>query len=574
MAAFWSTTAFPSEGLAAGFTELGIDVDDASIGLMRRRSTTPVVRPPSRHLGWKSAAAFLLLLSACKVGPDFTPPSADVADKWLEAGDPAVRTAGKDDEHWWTLYQDPTLDRLIYLAYHENLTLMAAGTRVLEARAVLGVNIGESYPQTQQLGANVGYNQASQVDPTSNPLHQLENYWRASLGAQVDWELDLWGKFRRGVQSADASYLASIASYDDVLVTLLSDVASTYIGIRTLQTQLTIARENVVKQQKALQIAQARFHGGTATGLDVYQAQNVLAQTQSTIPQLTAQLQKGEDALRVLLGMTPQSLAELLRGPQSIPTPPADVTIGIPADLLRRRPDIRGAELKAAAQSEQIGMARADLFPAFTLTGAFGTVAGTTSTNGLSQVFSAPAIQFGFGPSFSWPVLNYGRITNNVRVQDARLQTLLIQYKDTVLRAQSEVEDSLAAFLQGRQQVALLRQSVNAANNALRIALDQYLLGTRDFTTVLTAEQNLYQAQSNLAAAMGNLSTSLASLYRAVGGGWQLRAGSDFVNDATREEMRKRTDWGDLLPPPDQVPATPGLPGPEDRGPDIRPPEW
>jgi hypothetical protein len=160
-------------------------------------------------------------------------------------------------------------------------------------------------------------------------------------------------------------------------------------------------------------------------------------------------------------------------------------------------------------------------------------------------------------------------------VQDARLQTLLIAYKNTVLKAQADVEDSLAAFLQGRQQVALLRQSVAAANNALRIALDQYLLGTRDFTTVLTAEQNLYQAQSNLATASGNVSTSLTALYRALGGGWQMREGSDFVNGPTRDEMRHRTDWGHLLPPPDQpMPVTPGLPGPEDRGPDIRPPQW
>jgi NodT family efflux transporter outer membrane factor (OMF) lipoprotein len=358
-------------------------------------------------------------------------------------------------------------------------------------------------------------------------------------------------------------------------VSLLSDVATTYIGIRTLQTQLAITRENVAKQQKALEIANVRFHGGTATELDVYQAENVLTQTQAAVPQLTAQLQRGEDALRVLLGMTPSALDGLLAGKQIIPVPPTEVAVGIPADLLRRRPDIRSAELQAAAQSEQIGMAKADLFPAFSLTGAFGTVAGTTGTNRVSQVFSAPAIQFAFGPTFSWPVLNYGQITNNVRVQDARLQTLLINYKNAVLKAQADVEDSLAAFLQGRQQVVLLRRSVEAANNALRIALDQYLLGTRDFTTVLTAEQNLYQAQSNLAAASGNLSTSLTSLYRALGGGWQMREGSDFVNGATRDEMRHRTDWGRLLPAPDQpMPVTPGLPRPEDRGPDIRPPEW
>jgi NodT family efflux transporter outer membrane factor (OMF) lipoprotein len=520
-------------------------------------------------------AAFLLSLTGCKVGPDFTEPVASVAEQWLEASDPAVHTDRQDYERWWTTFNDPTLNRLIDLAYRQNLTLMEAGTRVLEARATLGIAVGEFYPQTQQIGANVTYNQASQVDATSNPQHQLENYWRASLGTQIAWELDLWGKFRRGVESADASYLASIASYDDVLVTLLGDVATNYIGIRTLQEQIRIAQENVVKQQKALQIATDRFHGGTATGLDVYQAQNVLAQTQSTIPQLTAQLQQGEDALRVLLGMPPASLNALLVGPQTIPVPPNDVAVGIPADLIRRRPDIRGAELKAAAQSAQIGMAKADLFPAFSLTGVFGTIAGTSGSNQLSDVFTAQGIQFAFGPTFSWPILNYGQITNNVRVQDARLQTLLIDYKNTVLKAQQEVENGLSGFLQGRQQVSDLRRSVAAANSALRIALDQYLLGTRDFTTVLTAEQNLYQAQSSLASAAGNLSTSLASLYRSLGGGWQIREGKDVVNDATRNEMRSRTNWGRLLPPSGQPqPPTPGLPGPADRGPDVRAPQW
>jgi NodT family efflux transporter outer membrane factor (OMF) lipoprotein len=522
---------------------------------------------------WLVAA--LLLLVGCKVGPDFVNPDATVNANWLEAGNPSVHSDHIDDQKWWTVYNDPTLDHLIGLAYQQNLPLMAAGTRVLEARAQLGVAIGEFYPQTQQVGASVTYNQASQVDPTSNPSHALGNYWRASLGTQIAWELDFWGKFRRGAESADAAYLASIATYDDVLITLLGDVATTYIGIRTLQQQLAIAQENVVKQQKALQIARYRNQGGTATGLDVLQAENVLAQTQSTIPQLTAQLQQGKDALCVLLGIPPSSLESLLTGSQAIPVPPTDVAIGIPADLLRRRPDIRSAELKAASQSAQIGMAKADLFPAFVLSGVFGTVAGTTGSNRLSDAFTAPGIQFAFGPSFSWPILNYGQITNNVRVQDARLQTLLIDYKNTVLKAQQDVENSLSAFLQGRHQVDFLRRSVAAANGALRIALDQYLLGTRDFTTVLTAEQNLYQAQTSLASASGNLSTSLATLYRSLGGGWQIREGNDFVNDATRNEMRNRTDWGRLLPPSGQPqPATPGLPGPADRGPDVRTPQW
>jgi NodT family efflux transporter outer membrane factor (OMF) lipoprotein len=537
--------------------------DFAATGVRPRRA--------SRQLVW----VLLVSLSACKVGPDFKTPNAPLAERWLQSGDPSVKIDHQDYERWWTAFHDPTLDRLIDIAYRQNLTLLAAGTRVLEARAVLGVSIGEFYPQTQQVGANVSYNQASAVDPTSNPTHELGNYWRASLGTQIDWELDFWGKFRRGVESADASYLASIATYDDVLVTLVGDVATSYVGIRTLQQQIRIAQENVVKQKRALQIAQDRFHGGTSTALDVFQAQNVLAQTESVIPQLTAQLQQGQDALRVLLGMAPESLDGLLAGPETIPVPPRSVAIGIPADLIRRRPDIRSAELQAAAQSAQIGMAKADLFPAFALGGAFGTVAGSSGQNRLNEVFSSRGIQFAFGSSFSWPILNYGQITNNVRVQDARLQTLLINYQNSVLQAQQEVESSLSGFLQGRMQVDLLRRSVAAATEALRIALEQYRLGTRDFTTVLTAEQNLYQAQNNLAIASGNLSASLVSLYRALGGGWQIREGNEFVNDSTRNEMRSRTNWGKLLPESGTPHATvPGLPGPADRGPDVRPPEW
>jgi outer membrane protein TolC len=190
-------------------------------------------------------------------------------------------------------------------------------------------------------------------------------------------------------------------------------------------------------------------------------------------------------------------------------------------------------------------------------------------------VFSSNGIQFAYGLSFSWPILNYGRITNNVRVQDAKLQTLLIDYKNTVIRAQEEVETGLSGFLQDHQRVELLRRSVAAADSALTVALYQYKLGTRDFTAVLNAEQNLYQAQTSLAMASGSYATSLVSTYRALGGGWQIREGSDFVNDATRNEMRSRTNWGSLLPPSGKPqPATPGLPSPADRGPDIRAPEW
>jgi len=377
------------------------------------------------------------------------------------------------------------------------------------------------------------------------------------------------------IESADAAYLASIAGYDEALVTLLGDVATTYIGIRTLETQIKIAQENVVKQKKAVQIAWDKFRGGTGTKLDVYQSENVLGQTEAAIPQLTIQLKQGMNALRVLLGMAPEPLDNLLGRSTQIPVPPRDVVVGIPADIVRRRPDIRAAELAAAAQSAQIGIAEADLYPAFSLLGSFGTVASNINGNELKQVFQGKGIGFAFGPAFSWNILNYGQITNTVRVQDAKLQGLLVDYQNTVLKAQKEVEDGLASFLQGREQVEYLRRSAAAAEAALGLAILQWNLGTRDFTTVLTAEQNLYTAQNNLAMAEGGVSVGLASVYRALGGGWQIRAENEFVPAATAEEMRNRTNWGELLPPSGTPqPPAPGLPTSADVSPSPRLPQW
>src|SRR5262250_1175383 len=356
--------------------------------------------------------ALLLPCEACLVGPDFSAPSAPIADNWIEAKNPSVETRNQEYRDWWKVFHDPVLNRLIEIAYNQNLTLVSAGTQVLEARAQLGVAIGEFYPQVQQGQGTATYIRPSHADKTILPSGVTRNFWRDSLGLTVNWELDFWGKFRRAIESADASYLSSVANYDFVLVTLLGDVATTYIGIRTLQKQIEIARENVVKQKKALAIARAKYEGGTATKLDVYQAENVLAQTESTIPQLTIQLNQGFDALAVLLGMPPQPMEPLLAGSSGIPVPPKTVAVGIPADLVRRRPDIRAAELAAMAQGAQIGIAEANLYPAFSLTGTFGTAASNVGQGKPKQVFEGRGITFAFGPAFQWNILNYGQITN------------------------------------------------------------------------------------------------------------------------------------------------------------------
>ena len=261
-------------------------------------------------------------------------------------------------------------------------------------------------------------------------------------------------------------------------------------------------------QRESLQIAEARFEGGTTSQRDVEQAKTVLTGTEATIPVLEIQLRQAKNALSVLLGMPPNRLTEQLQGKDDIPAPPARVVVGIPVDLLRRRPDIRAAEYNAMAQCAQIGVAKAELFPAFSLTGTFGSCPAMWARMPLADMFNWRNRSGSIGPSLQWNIFNYGQITNLVRVQDARFQELLITYQNTVLSAQQDVEDNLIGLPAdpGTGQ-ASLRESVEAALSSLNLAVMQYREGITDFTTVLTAQQALLSAEDSLASAMGNIST-------------------------------------------------------------------
>jgi NodT family efflux transporter outer membrane factor (OMF) lipoprotein len=512
------------------------------------------------------------LAGACMIGPDYKPPPASVAKVWMEGGKASVDTGRQQYRDWWSVFNDPVLSQLIDIAYRQNLSLMTAGVRVLEARAELGVAIGEFFPQQQFVSASVSYNGL----PISVPYHLINNtYWSDSFGAEAGWELDVWGKLRRGIETADDSFLASVADYDDVLVTLTADVASDYVQIRTIEKQIMIARDNVVRQQGAYKIAVAKYRGGAATKRDVYQSESVLDTTQASIPQLDIQLQQTKNAVSVLLGMPPGTLDKYLVGSSEIPSAPDKVAVGIPADLLLRRPDLRKAELQAAAQCAQIGFVKSDLLPAFNLTGNISTVAATISTTGsLARVFTGSSLAWNVGPNVQWNILNYGQITNSVRVQDARFQELQITYQNQVLKAQQEVENGIIEFVDSRLAVEFLQKSAIAAEGALNIAMIQYNQGILDFTTVLTAEQNLFAAQNSLAVETGDVPQALIATYRALGGGWQIREGNDFVPAELRSTMAKRTNWGTLLSPELLQPRAPGVPSPKDEGSLIRPPEW
>ena len=542
---------------------------------MPRLKPSPLCRSAVR-LRLILVAAIFLPAAGCAVGPNFVSPEAPISDKFREANNHSVKSTNEDYRDWWKSFHDPILNRLIQTAYNQNLTLLSAGTRVLQARAILGIAIGEVYPQVQQGTGSLTYNRASAATPLSAPNATPAYFWTDSVGVQAAWELDFWGKFRRGVESADGAYLASIASYDAVLVSLLGDVTATYIGIRTTEQLIAIARDNIREQEESVRIAESRFRAGSVSERDVFEAKNVLGATEATIPQLTIQLQQLQNALCVLLGVPPQSLGALFaRSRGRIPVPPSTVAVGIPADLLRRRPDVRAAELAALAQSAQIGVAEAELYPAISISGTFGGSASTAYGHNLGEAFTSKGMTYAGGPAFQWNILNYGQITNNVRLQDARLQQLLVDYQNTVLNAQQQVDNGLSTFLQSRQQVGFLRGSAEAAKGALRVATQQYNQGATDFTTVLVAEQNLLQAESNLAVAMGNVPLGLTAVYRALGGGWQIREDGNFVDAATRDQMRARTNWGNLLPPAGEPqPPAPGLPSPNDIGPTVRPPKW
>ncbi len=494
-----------------------------------------------------TTVVIIFFLSGCmKVGPDFHRPQVVISPDWIEAGDGRVKTESADYDNWWQVFNNPVLDRLIDRAYRENLTIRVAGVRVLEARAQLGIATKGLYPQNVPALGSVEYNRPSAA--SAFPL-SVSEYYQSQIGLNASWELDFWGKFRRTIESADATWLASVADYDNALVSLTADVAVFYISIRTLEKRIVIARQNAETQKDNLKIAEARFKYGTATQLDVEQAKTVLNNTLATIPSLEAQLRQAKHALSVLLGMAPGELQDYLKGTTDIPVSPPQIVIGIPADLLTRRPDIRSAGYQAAAQSAQIGVAKADLYPAFSLIGNFNFVASDIGKSRLSDMFKWNSRSIQAGPSFEWNILNYGRIINNVRVQDARLQELLIVYQNTVLKAQQEVEDNLVAFLRSQERAEFLARSTAAAKNALDLAVIQYRQGVKDFTTVLTAQQSLLNEQDNLAVTLGGISSNLVGVYRALGGGWEVREGKDLMNPEDMEEMAKRTNWGSMLAP-------------------------
>lgn len=490
-----------------------------------------------------------LLPCGCMVGPDYQRPEVLLNEAW-QGGNAEHASA---NARWWGNFDDPVLAELIRIACAQNLSLRAAGLRVLEARAARGIAVGQFFPQMQEVVGGVNANQLSANEASAGGDRSFAS---DSLGLQAAWELDFWGKFRRGVEASEAEVLLSVADYDAVMVSLQGDVATNYILVRSLTERLMFAHANVTLQTETLTLTETRFRTGAVSELDVSTARATLANTRALIPDLENALRQTKLALCVLLSRTPSNLeAELAPespAPIQVPIAPAEIATGIPAELLRRRPDVRAAERFAAAQSARIGQATADLYPSISITGATGFASSTyegVRRPDLGNIFDADSFSGFVGLQVNWPILNYGRVESNIRVQDARYEQAVAAYQDAVIRAAADVEGGLSDFLRSRERTTHLTEAVDASQRSVDLSLIQYRAGAVDFIRVNDAQTALVQQQDNLVVARAAIALGAVRTYRALGGGWEIRAGQEFVDEATAERMRKRTHWGDVLGP-------------------------
>ena len=469
-----------------------------------------------------------------KVGPDYCPVKATVAETWIEANDPRLRGAERDNACWWTAFGDPTLNQLVAEASQQNLTLKMAGCRILEARAELGIADGNLLPQQQQATAQYSRNAMSATAYPFNVIALPEYYYNNwSAGFNAAWELDFWGRFRRAVEAADAHLNAQVEGYDNVLVLLQAEVAANYIQMRSYEERLQLARKNLEIQKDTLRITTLRERQGLVTDLDVQQATANLGATEALIPILLTGHRKAQNRLCILMGEPPHELAQKVKSPGSIPLPPQEVVVGIPAELLCRRPDVRQAERDAAAQSARIGIAEAEFYPHIAITGTIGLQA-----EHMNQLFESNSLVGAIGPGISWNILNYGRIKNNVRAEDARFQQAVLNYR--------EVENGIVGFLNEQDRVKSLDKSTRAAARSVELAMLQYQKGLIAYQPLLDSERALVQQQDALAESRGSVGIDLVTVYKALGGGWQARLPSTNQRQTELEPIAP----GAPIPPP------------------------
>jgi NodT family efflux transporter outer membrane factor (OMF) lipoprotein len=462
----------------------------------------------------------LLALAGCTVGPDYTPPPGRAPDAFTHQADDGFAVfsrvdAGAPDPAWWSRLGDPTLDALVARAAEGNLDVRLAVARITEARASLGVSESEGLPT---LDASGSYSRNR--DSASSRQGQFggggENYDSFRAGFDASWELDLFGRVRRSVEAAEASLQAAQEDRRDVLVTLVSDVARNYVELRGFQRRLEIARKNLALQQETLNLTRARFNAGLTTDLDVAQAEAALAETAALVPEFDASAQRAINRLSVLLGQNPAALRSELSSGGSIPAVPEVVPVGLPSELLRRRPDIRRAERNIVAANALIGVAVADLYPRFSLTGSFG-----LASDRFADWADATSRFWTVGPAVRWPILDWNRVRSNINVQQARAEQTVIVYEQTVLNGLEETENALVNYAREQSRRKSLADAVASSRRAFDLANQLYTSGVSDFQRVIDSQRALVSAEDQLVNSDTIVTTNLIALYKAIGGGWE-----------------------------------------------------
>ena len=464
---------------------------------------------------WFTAAILALLLSCqgCAIGPDYTPPETPVPDAWHQALTRGLSEGKADLQTWWQVFEDPLLESLIQRAVQGNLNLRSAVSRIQEARAVRGVAKGDWFPNIDGTGT-IQKVRISEGRIEDNPIIP-RRYHFYNTGLDSSWEIDIWGRIIRSVESADAGIQASIEDYRDVLVSLFAEVAANYVELRSLQKRIRLANKNIESQAKTLQLTKDRFDAGIASELDIRQAELNLASTESVIPALQTAMVQAVNRLGVLLGQHPSALYDELVEGTPIPGVPETIIVGLPAELLRQRPDIRRAERILAAQTAQIGVAKAELYPRFSLSGTFA-----LDANHSEGFFEGSNRAWGFGPSFRWNLFDGGRIRNNIKIQEARTEQALIGYEQTVLLALEDVENAMVAYVREGNRKEALARSVTASIKSVDLVETLYRSGLTDFQNLLDMQRAQFQQEDFLAQSQGTVVQNLIRIYKSLGGGW------------------------------------------------------
>lgn len=464
------------------------------------------------------------LLTGCMtVGPDFEAPTPDMPETWLPTeGTPSeVFTAAKPLELWWRVFNDPALDSLIRRARVQSPSVELALLRIEQAQAQYAIAIGKIFPQQQELTSSYTATRPSDRSPGAPQPGEPDapkNILELNVGLQVSWELDFWGKYRRASESARAQLLAMHAGYDLALVTLTAEVAQQYFTFRTLEEQLRIANDNNRAQLETVRLTEVRYRLGATSERDYMQAVAQQKGTEADIPQFRRQIAAAHTALSVLLGENPGTVPEL-SATASLAIP-SSIATGIPADLLRRRPDVRQAEYTAAAQCARIGVRKADLFPSLSLGGFIGFQGSNVGAFSLGDTLGHGFTANG-GPSLLLPLFNYGRLLNAVRVEDALFRQALTQYRQTVLTALQEAENAQTGLVRNQERLRLLTEARDAARRSVKLVTDQYTAGSTDFTSVVSAQSTLYTQENAVVSTAGATVQQAVALFRALGGGWQ-----------------------------------------------------